>query len=110
MTYSSLLESLPVRRPEDALDDADELHLGAEYAFFASSAVLAVRFGAWLDPAHSFYDRGLDPVDRALSPQVDEEVHYAAGFGLVAHGLQIDTAVDLSARVDTASLSLIYSF
>jgi hypothetical protein len=37
-------------------------------------------------------------------------MHYAAGVGLAFERFQIDFASDLSALVDTASISAIYSF
>lgn len=40
----------------------------------------------------------------------EEELHAAAGFGVVFDQLQIDVRVDLSERRDTAFLSAIYSF
>ena len=47
---------------------------------------------------------------RALLPRGDDEMHYAAGLGLALQSFQIDLAVDFADRVDTVSLSAIYSF
>ena len=46
--YSSIAESLG--DPEQAVDDADELHLGGEYVFLDSTPIVAVRLGMWLGP------------------------------------------------------------
>ncbi len=92
------------------VDDADELHLGAEYVFLESTPVVALRLGAWFDPDHRVRYVGEDPVNRALSPPGDDEMHLAAGLGLAFPSFQLDLAVDLSAAVDTAALSAIYSF
>jgi hypothetical protein len=37
-------------------------------------------------------------------------MHYAAGLGVAMRRFQIDLAVDFADRVDTVSLSAIYSF
>ncbi|MDH3745842.1 MAG: outer membrane protein transport protein [Acidobacteriota bacterium] len=110
--YSTMLENLPVqlRDDQDRLDDGDEIHLGGEYAFFVSTSVLAVRFGAWLDPDHQFQTDSDEPFDRALTPPGEDEVHVAAGVGVAFEKLQIDLGIDLSESIDTASLSAIYSF
>ena len=110
--YSSILESfLPQQRdPGDTLEDADELHLGGEYAFFAGSSVLAVRAGVWFDPDHYFGTRSEEPFIRAILVPGEDELHVAAGLGLALRRFQIDLGIDLSERIDTASLSVIYSF
>ncbi len=37
-------------------------------------------------------------------------MHYAVGFGLAFAGHQIDVGIDLSERVDTVAVSMIYGF
>jgi long-subunit fatty acid transport protein len=113
--YSSILESLlPQQRdPGDQLDDANELHLGGEYAFFVGTTVLALRLGAWHDPDHQFRsetDAAENPFIRAILPAGEDELHFAAGVGVAFKKFQIDLGIDLSERVQTASLSAIYSF
>jgi long-chain fatty acid transport protein len=93
-----------------AADDGDELRLGAEYAFVDTRPVLAVRLGAWLDPDHRFHSISSDPEHRALFPPGDDELHLAVGLGLALSSFQVDIGVDFSDLVDTASLSIIYSF
>lgn len=106
--YSSIPESL--RLDDMAVDDADELHLGGEYVFPGSTPILAVRFGAWLDPDHQLRATGEDPFLRALLPRGADEIHYAVGLGLAFEGFQIDVGIDLADRVDTTSISAIYGF
>lgn len=94
-----------------AADDGNELRLGGEYAFLDLNPVLAVRAGVWLDPDHRF--RSIHPDDpdhRAMFQAGDDEIHVAVGFGLAFKSFQIDLAADFSDLVDTASLSVIYSF
>jgi long-subunit fatty acid transport protein len=93
-----------------AVDDGDELHLGGEYAFLDATPVIAVRVGVWLDPDHRFRSISGDPEHRALFPPGDDELHLAVGVGLAFKHFQVDAGVDFSDLVDTASVSLIYSF
>ena len=110
--YSSISDSLlPEQRSGGVfIADADELHVGGEYAFFVGSSVLAIRLGVWHDPDHYFDVRSDDLVDRALFAPGEDELHFAAGLGAAFRKLQVDVGIDLSERYDTASLSLIYSF
>ena len=109
--YSTILESfLPRQRePGDTLEDADEIHLGGEYAFFAGTSVLAVRAGAWFDPDHYFGTRLDEPFIRAILVPGQDQVHFAAGIGVALERFQVDLGIDLSERIDTVSLSVIYS-
>lgn len=109
VSYSDILESTGAS-PEFVLDDGDELHVGAEYAFVGAKPIAAVRLGAWLDPAHRVDYRGEDWVAQAVLDPGSDEIHLAVGFGLAFERFQIDIGVDLSALADTASLSAIYSF
>lgn len=109
--YSTILESLPPELAGDGnfVDDADEIRLGGEYAFFLGLSVVALRLGAWHDPDHLVRNEG-DAFARAEHPPGSDETHLAAGFGVAFEKLQMDAGVDLSDRIDSASLSLIYSF
>jgi hypothetical protein len=98
-----------------AADDADELHIGAEYAALESNPVIAVRVGAWLDPDHRFHSTRAGTSDgdlehRALFPRGDDEIHVAVGVGVALRNFQIDLGADFSDLVDTFSLSVIFSF
>jgi len=106
--YSDIPHSLGL--DDQTIDDADELHLGAEYVFLGSTPVIAVRLGAWLDPDHQMRATIDEPFIRALMPRGDDEVHFAAGLGVAMQQFQIDLAIDFADRADTFSLSAIYSF
>ena len=95
-----------------AVDDVDELHLGAEYVFLNPTSIIAVRLGAWLEPDHQIRATITEssPVDRALHLRGEDEMHYAVGLGVALQNFQIDLAADFADRVDTVSLSAIYSF
>ena len=105
--YSSLLKDAD---PGLVLEDGDELHIGAEYVFPQSTSVLAVRLGAWLDPDHRIDYRGDSYVSEALNLPGQDELHLAAGLGVVFKKLQLDIGVDVSDPVRTISVSSIYSF
>ncbi len=109
--YSTILDSLDRRlqNPADVLEDANELHLGGEYAFFRGRSVMAVRLGAWLDPDHQPRNES-SPFARAELPGGEDELHLAAGCGVARNQLQFDLGIDLSELRDTVSLSVIYSF
>jgi hypothetical protein len=107
--YSSIIESLGLG-DEQALADADELHLGGEYVFLQSTPIVAVRIGAWLDPEHQIRATGDDPYQRALQPRGKDEVHFTAGVGVAFENYQIDLGIDLADHLDTLSISAIYSF
>jgi len=99
---------------EFSADDADELHLGVEYLILSVQSPVALRAGAWLDPAHQVTYGGSDPFLSTLwapSAAADDEWHYTFGLGVTISGkYQVDFAVDLSDRVDTMSLSGVYRF
>ncbi len=93
------------------VDDGDELHLGVEYAFLRSKPLVALRAGIWLDPDHRLRaGDDADPFIRAVRQPGEDELHFAAGLGIVFGTVQLDLAADFSDLVDTASLSAIYSF
>jgi len=106
--YSDLPDSL--RLDDQTIDDADELHLGAEYVFLGSTPIIALRLGAWLDPDHQMRATIDEPFIRAMLPAGDDETHYSAGLGVAMRRFQIDLALDFADRVDTVSLSAIYNF
>lgn len=106
--YSVLAEGL--RTQGQTVDDADELHLGMEYVLLRSTPVVALRAGVWLDPDHQLRADSESVFIRALRPPGEDEIHFAAGFGLAFGRFQIDVGVDLSESVDTAAVSSVFSF
>jgi long-subunit fatty acid transport protein len=106
--YSSIPESLNL--DDQTIDDADELHVGAEYVFLGSTPIIALRLGTWLEPDHQMRATIDDPFLHALMPRGEDELHFAAGLGVAMQNFQIDLALDFADRTDTVSLSAIYSF
>lgn len=111
--YSMITDSLA--SPEglsidQVLDDGDELRLGGEYVFLAARPVVAVRVGTWRDPDHRLRSISDDPLDHFYFEGGSDEMHYALGLGVAFENFQLDVGIDVSDLVDTASLSIIYSF
>jgi hypothetical protein len=105
--YSSLLDGAS---GDLELADGDELHLGVEFVFSQWTPVLALRGGVWIDPDHRIRYTGADYISRALILAGEDQVHLAAGLGVVVGEFQVDLAVDSSETVTTASMSVIYNF
>jgi long-subunit fatty acid transport protein len=108
INYSSIVKSLKI--DDRIMDDANELHLGAEYVFIGSSPVVALRFGVWQDPDHRMRNNSGNPFAEALVPRGQDEVHFSLGLGLATPRFQIDAAVDIADQVNTLSVSAIYNF
>ena len=106
--YSNFAESLGL--DDQTVDDIDELHLGAEYVFLNSTPIVAVRLGTWWEPDHEPRPTVDDPLLRALLQPGEDQLHYAAGVGVAMQNFQIDLGLDFADRIDTVSLSAIYSF
>ncbi len=86
-------------------DDADELHLGAEYAFLWAEPIIAIRVGTWYDPAHRWLVEGADRTRIGKG-----ETHWSSGVGFRWTHFQLDFAFDVSDPVITMSVSGIVSF
>jgi len=111
--YSVILETLDseqVDTTDVGMDDANELHLGAEYAFLKTSPLIAVRAGLWHDPEHRFRYEGDDPFSRALYQPGEDAFHISVGVGIALRRFQIDIGADLSQLIDQFAVSAIYSF
>jgi len=90
--------------------DANELHVGAEYAFLRVDPVIAARVGAWLDPDHALCGDSADSPYPCEAGGRSDEVHVTLGFGLAFRRFQLDLAVDASRSQMTSSISGIFSF
>lgn len=87
------------------IDDADQLRLGVEYQALRLRRPISVRLGAWHDPDHKLRYTGTSDPLRARFRSGADQLHFAAGAGVVLGRAQIDLAVDLSPAVDTVSVS-----
>lgn len=108
--YSRIFDSLGATNSGEFIPDADEYHLGAEYAFLQSRPLFALRAGIWRDPNHQVRSSFDDAILDGLLGLGDDEMHYAIGFGTVLKSVQLDVAADFSERQDSVSISGIYSW
>ena len=109
VTYSDALDNL--EEDDQFMEDADQLHLGGEWVFLETKPLLAIRAGVWHDPDHQTRaNENADDHTRALLRPGEDQLHYALGVGLAFKNFQVDGALDFSDTVNTASLSVIYSF
>lgn len=106
--YSKIVDSLKLDDRE--MDDANELHLGAEYVFIGSTPVVALRFGTWLETDHRMRNKSDNVFADALLPRGEDEMHFSVGLGLAMQRFQIDFAADFADHVNTLSVSAIYNF
>jgi hypothetical protein len=99
------------------IDDADQFRIGAEIVLVRAPTPVLFRVGTWYDPNHQIYfvDRGPDtsfnPRIQSLFvmlPQRDDEFHFSTGAGIAFSRFQIDGAIDLSPRINTASISAVF--
>ena len=98
------------------VDDANEVHLGAEYQFLQLARPVAVRIGTWYDPDHA--------IRFAPADSTNPDPFYATGFRPgknVVHGtggagvafpnqLEINAGVDISSKTKTFSVSTVVRF
>ena len=106
--YSDIPASIPL--DDQTIDDATELHIGAEYVFLGTTPIVALRGGVWHDPDHQMYATVEDPYTRAMLPKGNDETHFTAGLGIAMDRFQVDLAVDASDRANTLSVSAIFAF
>ena len=112
--YSSITKSLDTNvfdAGQIRLSDGNEIRVGAEYILHVGKQVVAVRGGAWRDPAHGFGSGpDADFFERAILDGGTAEVHVSGGAGIVFNKIQLDFGFDLSDTADLISLSLVYRF
>ncbi len=114
VSYSSIVKGLDeeVFDPDQVrLSDGNELHIGVEYVLATTRPVLALRLGAWRDPAHRMGSGpAADVFERAIFDGGDDQIHLAAGVGVVLDKVQLDFGVDLAKTTDLVSITLVYRF
>lgn len=117
--YSDLLDNFQIAltgitRPSPSdfnVDDATEIHVGAEYVFSYGSRILAVRGGLYTDPEHSIVYSGGDPIFRVLFPRGEDVTHGTFGMGVVFSGTyQLDVAADIAKSSKAFIISTVAKF
>jgi long-subunit fatty acid transport protein len=119
--YSQLVERFQVPLADSVatryeLDDALELHLGAEYIFFVKEIPFAARAGFYTNPDHKIkYEGGARNASEAAEGLLyaggKDRYHATAGLGVVPFpGLQLDFAGNYSKDVLEFSVSTVFRF
>jgi long-chain fatty acid transport protein len=115
--YSQLLDDfVDVVQPgiptlQYRVDDATEIHAGAEYLFVNLKAPIALRGGVWYDPAHALTYIG-DQFDLQAIYNVRDEgqIHYTFGGGVLVGNFELHAGADMAKTVKTTSISLVARF
>ena len=107
--YSDFVDSDGI---EDlVLNNATEVHFGAEYYMLFGQWMVPVRAGFYTNPAHAVYTTVDNEALRRLFPESENEIHGTFGFGFVLQNkIQLDAAVNLSSSVAEALLSAVFRF
>ena len=126
--YQDLLENfnmilLPAAAKDNyTIDNATEVHLGAEYVLTLGEKLLALRLGGYYEPDHTIRFTGTtagkaadpaysDAVQKALFPGGDAQFHVTGGVGLVVNEhFQLDTAANVADKNKQFSVSAVYRF
>jgi len=119
--YSQLVKGFQVPLADSMatkykVDDALELHLGAEYIFFVKDIPLAARGGFYTNPDHKIRYTGgqhdaSEAAERLLYAGGKDRYHGTAGLGIVPFpGFQIDFAGNYSKDMREFSVSTVFRF
>lgn len=118
--YSDLLDDFVItlsgisQKPvpeEFTVDNATELHVGAEYMIPYEDWLFAVRAGVYTDPEHAIVYTGADPALLLLFPKGEDATHVTFGGGVVlSENYQIDAAVDWSKNAKAFVISTVARF
>ena len=119
--YSQLVKGFQVPLADSVatkykVDDALELHLGAEYIFFIKDIPLAARGGFYTNPDHKIRYTGgqhdaSEAAERLLYRGGKDRYHGTAGLGIVPFpGFQIDFAGNYSKDMREFSVSTVFRF
>ena len=119
--YSQLVKGFQVPLADSnatkyKVDDALELHLGAEYVFFVKDIPLAARAGFYTNPDHRIRYTGgqhdaSEAAERLLYAGGKDRYHGTAGLGIVPFpGFQIDFAGNYSKDIREFSVSTVFRF
>jgi long-chain fatty acid transport protein len=105
-----------VSRKRYKVDDAVELHVGAEYIFFVKEIPLAARAGFYTNPDHKIRYTGTprnadDVAEGLIYHKGKDRYHVTGGLGIVPFpGVQLDFAGNFSEEVREFSVSTVFRF
>ena len=80
------------------LDDAIEIHAGAEWLFKVPKlGLMPLRFGVFTNPGHRIHPISPNPDMRRLFPEAEDRVHFTFGLGVVlTSNLKFDGGIIVS--------------
>lgn len=118
VTYSDLQSFIRAQvrfTPNDrnfySIDDATEVHLGAEYVLTSLRFLPALRGGYWRESEHSVIYSGQDPLYQATATLGTAVQHYSVGGGIApSQRFEVNAGFDFSARANTMAFSGIIRF
>jgi long-chain fatty acid transport protein len=94
-----------------SVNDATELRIGAEYLITKMRIPVALRGGVWVDPEHSMVYSGSVRSEQITFQDYTGDVnHVTFGAGVALRRFELNGGVDLSTRVNTASVSTVVRF
>ncbi len=93
------------------IDDATEIHIGAEYVLTGVGLLPALRAGFWRETAHEVNYAGEDSLYNATAPPPKDINHVSFGAGIApSRRIEINAGFDFSDRGRTMSFSGIFRF
>lgn len=121
--YEDLLEDFDIvesgmaTKDNYTIENATEIHVGAEYVLPLGKRFLALRTGIYHEPDHTIRFTGTtgdpeyDSIYRELFPGAADQWHVTGGIGLVVNNrFQVDTAVNIAENAQQFSFSAVYRF
>jgi long-subunit fatty acid transport protein len=94
-----------------SIDDATEVHVGAEYVLTNVAWLPSVRGGYWRETDHSVVYSGDDILYQASATLASDIDHFAFGAGIAPNPrFEINAGFDFSSRANTMSFSGIIRF
>jgi long-subunit fatty acid transport protein len=100
-----------------SIEDANEVHAGAEYVLTKVAHHPGIRFGVWYDPDHAvtyLSDGSNSQIDvrlKATLPGGKSLVHYCAGFGMpLSDQFEFNIGTDMSSQRRYFSASVVARF
>ena len=128
VSYSSLLEGFnpALRNTCDTagrncaqnydVPDVTEIHAGLQWTIVTNSAPIAIRAGAWRDPAHGLKfveDSSLSSAGElaaAVYKGGEDVNHITAGFGYLGTAFEVNVGYDAADSGDTLAASMLFRF
>jgi long-chain fatty acid transport protein len=101
----------PLERSLYTIDDAMEIHVGAEYVLTRWGVLPAIRGGYWRETDHALTYSGTELLYSATAALAQDFNHVSFGAGVsLSRRLELNAGFDFSKRANTTSISAIVRF